>query len=283
MIFALAAMVCDAGAAIFQSVGAHRAPRFERLDPRLFLSLLRSGPYLAGIGLAAAAFGCSFLALRTTPLFVVQAVGAASIALVAVVSTRLHARPLRGRGWLAVVAVCVGIALLVTAYRPRRALVLGTLGEWSLFAAPVVAGGATVLARGRSAGTQGALSGLLAGLMFGDAAVTARLLSRDFALSVGLLRGPLPWALLLAGALGTLLYANALQRTTVTTATALSVTGQTLGPALTGWFFLGDDLRPGALWAAVAGFVLTVGGAVLLAGHAHPPAPTAHDAGPGSA
>ncbi|MCW2711457.1 MAG: putative integral rane protein, partial [Marmoricola sp.] len=54
------------------------------------------------------------------------------------------------------------------------------------------------------------------------------------------------------------------QRGSVTRATAPLVVGETLAPALVGLWFLGDQSRPGWQWAAVAGFVLAVVGALSL-------------------
>lgn len=64
-----------------------------------------------------------------------------------------------------------------------------------------------------------------------------------------------------------LTYSIALQRGTVTQATAPLVVGETLAPALVGVWLLGDNPRPGWEWAALLGFALAVGGALTLAGH----------------
>ncbi len=269
LFFAFGACATTAGAAILQSLGAHRVPRYARLDVRLLLALLRSGPYLAGLGLDAVSFVLTLLALRTTPLFVVQAIVAAAIALIAASSIPLHDRRLTPAEWTAVAAVCLGVSLLVVAESPREATSLSPVGLWSLLAAPVAV--AVIAALAVRSGTGAAFPGLLAGLMFGDSAVAARVVTRATEFPGGVLRSPVPFALLLAGIMGTLLYASALQRGSVTAASAMSIVGQTLGPAITGWFLLGDSIRTGLLWAALTGFILTVGAALTLAHHAHPP------------
>ena len=62
-------------------------------------------------------------------------------------------------------------------------------------------------------------------------------------------------------------YSTALQRGTVTQATAPLVVGETIAPALVGVVMLGDVPRAGWEWVAVVGFGLAVGGALALAGH----------------
>jgi hypothetical protein len=67
----------------------------------------------------------------------------------------------------------------------------------------------------------------------------------------------------------------------VTVATAAVVLAETLPPAVIGVLFLGDKTRPGLEPAAVAGFLLAVASAVMLArfGEADHPgrAPAGHE------
>ena len=90
---------------------------------------------------------------------------------------------------------------------------------------------------------------------------------RSAASSATLLRSPATYALVAAGVLAMLTYSIALQRGTVTQATAPLVVGETVAPALVGLLLLGDQARPGWGWVAVVGFALAVAGAVSLARH----------------
>ena len=268
VLLAFAACLSTAGAAILQSIGARQVRTYAAVDVRLFVALVRNRPYVTGLVLDLVSFVCTVAALHDTPLFVVQAIVAASIAVIAGVSVRLHDRRLGVAEWTAVGAICVGIGLLVASQEPRVSLSLPNIGGWALLAAPVltaVVAVATVRAR-----TGAAFPGLLAGLMFGDSAVATRVIARLGEPAASVLLSPSGIAVIVSGALGTLLYANAVQRGSVTAASAMSTVGQTLGPALTGWFVLGDGIRSAFVWAAVTGFVLTVGAAVTLAHHAHP-------------
>src|SRR6185312_14502139 len=95
LLFAFLAAAATAGATIFQAIGVRRAHHYAKVDPRLLLSAVRTRPYLLGLLLLAISFVLTVVALRTTALFLVQALTAASIAGVAATSaavfrTRLH-------------------------------------------------------------------------------------------------------------------------------------------------------------------------------------------------
>jgi hypothetical protein len=110
----------------------------------------------------------------------------------------------------------------------------------------------------------GVLLAALGGLAFGGTAIAARGLEIPHPWW-HLVTDPVALALAAYGALGMLLFATALQRGVVTTATGALFAAQTVGPALVGLLVLGDHARPGWEWAAVAGFVVAVVASVVLA------------------
>jgi len=67
--------------------------------------------------------------------------------------------------------------------------------------------------------------------------------------------------------LGILLFTTALQRGSVTSATALTFAVETVVPAGIGLGFLGDTTRPGYALVASVGFLLTIAGTLALATH----------------
>ena len=105
------------------------------------------------------------------------------------------------------------------------------------------------------------LLGLLAGTGFGVVAVCARLLP---SYGLALLTAPVAYVLVLAGGTAYFVYSAAMQRGSVTTATAAMVITQTVVPAVVG-LFLGDTVRPGLVPVAVVGFALALAGALGLA------------------
>jgi multidrug transporter EmrE-like cation transporter len=89
-----------------------------------------------------------------------------------------------------------------------------------------------------------------------------------------LLANPATYALLLGGGAAFLALTSALQRGSVTVATAAMVIGETIGPAVVGVVWLGDRTREGLAWLAVLGFVVSVAGALALARFGEAPAET---------
>lgn len=59
----------------------------------------------------------------------------------------------------------------------------------------------------------------------------------------------------------------------MTTAVAGMVVGETVGPALVGVAWLGDQTRPGMSWMVVTGFVVAVAAALALSRFGEVPAP----------
>jgi uncharacterized membrane protein len=105
--------------------------------------------------------------------------------------------------------------------------------------------------------------GLGAGFGFGVVEVAVRLI--DSLAPSALLANPATYALLVGGGAAFLSLTSALQRGSVTTATAGMVIGETIGPALVGVVWLGDRTREGLAWVAVLGFAVAVAGALALA------------------
>ncbi len=259
--------MCTGTAALLQTIGVRRIRSFAGVDPRLLWQLVRSVPYVAGLTCNGASFGLSLLALRSLPLFVVQAIVAANLAVIAILATVVLGARLRMGEWLAVAAVIAGVVLLIVSASPAPADQLAWAGRWALFGFTLVLG-AVSFVLGRSLHHAGMI-GLLAGLAFGSNAFAARVIGTvDLGAAWQLLADPAAYALVLGGVLGPLLYATALQRGSVTVASAMAIVGQTLGPALAGRLLLGGHTHLGL--AAYAGFVVTVVGAVALARHACP-------------
>jgi hypothetical protein len=224
---------------------------------------MRQSRYVAGLGLDAAGFGLEIVALRTLPIYVVGAALAASLAVTAVAAARVLRVRLSGTEWGAVVAVCGGLAMLGLTSGGEGHRPGGTGLRVGLLCAAV-----TVLAVGAVAGrlpdgARAAALGLGAGFGFGIVEVAVRLID-DVSFSA-LLANPAAYALLIGGGTAFLLLTSALQRGSVTAATAGMVIGETVGPAAVGIAALGDRTRDGLAPLAIAGFALAVLGALALA------------------
>jgi drug/metabolite transporter (DMT)-like permease len=268
ILFAILAALSTAGATVMQAIGARHARHFPGVNPRLFLAVFRSGAYIVGIVLLTASFILTLIALHSTPLFVVQAISAASLALIAGASVVLYHTRLAPVEWIAVGAVFAGVVLLVVAQHPSAATRLPAIGQWSLLIAAVALAAVSIGSHRFFEGA--AMPALLAGLAFGDAAVASRVIADVNQSLAALVLSPVSWAIVISGLLGALSYATALQRGSITAVFGLSTVGQTLAPAAVGWLLLGDRVHPGLLPVAAVGFGLAVVGAVSLGRHAHP-------------
>jgi drug/metabolite transporter (DMT)-like permease len=264
---ALAAAVAYGVASVLQGAAARRTSGGDSLDPRLLLRLARQGPYVLGLGLDVAGFGLSVLALRTLPLFAVEAAVASSIAVTALLAAVVLRQVPTRREAAALGGIGAGLLLLAASAAPDHPAVLPRAGGWIVLA---VAGLLALVAwpAGRLTGERaGVVLGALAGLAFGGVGVAARAVRTPHPLWHGV-TDPLVPALAAFGLLGTLLYATALQRGTVTTATAALFAAETVGPAAVGLALLGDHARPGLGAVAAAGFAVTLAGCLALTRYA---------------
>jgi drug/metabolite transporter (DMT)-like permease len=247
-------------AAVLQALATSRADDVAVLDPRLLVRLARQPVFLAALAVNGLGFLLHVTALQRLPLFLVQAVIAGSVAVTAVLSVRVFGVRLDPRQWGAVALVVAGLVLLAPTATESDA-VAGTVGRPVVLLAAVAAVAVSSYGVRRVPGAAGTvLLGLLAGAGFGVVAVCARLLPE---LGPDLLTSPTPYVLALAGATAYLIYSAAMQRGSVTTATAAMVITQTVVPAVAG-LLLGDRVRAGFLPLAVAGFVLALAGALGL-------------------
>ena len=99
------AAVCSGSAAVLQASAVARLPQADSISAGFVGRLARSPRYLLALMLVAAGFGLSILALRTLPLFVVQAGRASSLAITAVLSVLLLRVRLRTAEVIAVIGI----------------------------------------------------------------------------------------------------------------------------------------------------------------------------------
>ena len=270
---ALGASLCYGIGSVLQAVAAADTDAAQHLDPRLLLRLLKAWPYVLGLVLDGVGFVLSLVALRSLPLYVVQAVVASFLAVTALTAALFLGTRLRRFEHVALTGVVLGLALVSLSAAPESARPPGRGVEWLVLAA-ALALVLVAIPAARLVGTRGAgVLGGVAGLAFGVVAVGARALSSSTAhghlvppLRV-LAQSPSSYALLVAAPLALTTYATALQRGNVVQATAPLVVGETVLPALVGLTILGDHARAGWGAGAVAGFTLAVASALALSGY----------------
>jgi drug/metabolite transporter (DMT)-like permease len=269
----MVAALCYGVAAVMQAMAVRAASRrtagaatstaLGGVDPSLVLRMLHQWRFIASLALDLVGFVAQLIALRRLPLFAVQAMIAANLAVTAVVAAWLMRLELAWREWLAVAGVVVGVGMLGSSAGEH--VVTGVGAEFKLALILAVAGIALigVVASRLRAPARTPVLGAVAGLGYGVLAVAARVLP-GFS-PHELIRDPAAYALAGAGIVSFMLYATALEDGSVTVATAAVVLAETTPPAVVGVMFLGDHTRPGLGGVAVLGFSLAGVCAVALA------------------
>jgi drug/metabolite transporter (DMT)-like permease len=274
LVAALVSAFCYGVASVMQAIAVRSAsrrsariregdPAASRVDPGLLVRLLGQWRFVASLGIDLVGFVAQLVALRRLPLFAVQAVIAANVAVTAVFAAWLMRVRLSGREWLAVGGVVVGVGLLGSSAGAEGATTVGPGFQIGLMVAVAGVAVAGVAAARLPGWVRTPALGAIAGLGYAVLAVSARILP---GFSPGqLVRSPAAYTLAAAGIVSFLMYASALEGGSVTVATAAVVLAETVPPAVVGVVFLGDTTRHGLTGLGVAGFVLAVACAVALA------------------
>lgn len=266
LLLALGCSVCYGTATVLQAAATRSVdPGSDSgVDAALLLRALRQWRYLAGIALDGLGFLLQVAALRLVPIYVVAAAIAASLAVTAIVAAWVLSVRLSATEWVAVGVVCASLAMLGLAAGPEGSQHGPTGLGWGLLvvvAVLVVAGAAAGRVGDRS---RALVLGLGAGIGFGVVEIAVRLVDPIDPTKFAFYTNPAVYAVIAGGVAGFLLLTSALSRGSVTTAVAGMVVGETVGPALVGVAWLGDQTRQGLSWMVVAGFVVAVAAALAL-------------------
>jgi hypothetical protein len=154
------------------------------------------------------------------------------------------------------------VLLCVTAV-PTAATQIPLVDDWIILLAsiaPLVVGLVGFRMKNRASAI---VMSCAAGLGFSGVALAARGIGAD-EISWPLLLNPLPWAIIVHGAIGISFFTVALQRDAVTLVTAITLVFEVVVPSLIGIMLFGDSIAAGFTPLAVAAFALAIGGAVLL-------------------
>jgi drug/metabolite transporter (DMT)-like permease len=269
--FAIGAAVCYGVATILQAAAVGDAETVEGLGVASLARSVSGTRYVAGLALDLVGFVAAVAALRTLPLFVVQAAVASSVGVTALGARVVFGTRLSARERTALISLVVGLVLLGMAGRPEHATRLHEPGPMILLAAAaIIAIGSAAVARARGPRV-GVVLAAGAGAAFGGVGIASRALVVPHHY-VHLLRDPIAYAVVAHGAIAILLFAAALQRNHVTKVAAVTFAVETVVPAAIGLAFLGDHARRGFIGVAAIGFVVTVVASIALARHADPEA-----------
>lgn len=262
----VAAIICAlayGSATVFQAIGAARTKDTAGagVDPRLLIRVLSQLPFVAGLGLDTLGLVADLVALEKLPLFAVQAIMNCSLAVTALLAVPLLKAKLTRGDWIAVGTVVLGLILVGISAGAEKPVHVGRGVHWGLLVAAVVLIAGSFLAVWKLGGNSVVLAAF-AGSLFGVFAICVRILPDLH--PTALLTDPAAYAGVVAAITGFLFFTTALQRGSVTMATATLVVGETVLPALLGFTLFHDHTRHGFAPVAVVGFLCAVGGAVAL-------------------
>jgi hypothetical protein len=250
-------MVLNSCGALLQAEGTRRATRKRPpfLQPR----------YIAGLFTDLLAWGCSVLALRTLPVFAVQAVIGGTIALTAVISARMMGARLPTTTRIAVVLCLAGLVAVAASagsghpHVHHRSVDVVLLVSLVLLAVAVLA-----LRQGKHAWPLA----LVSGMGFGGTALSVRaahVQTGDGFDLLQLLGQPSTYLVVGFWLVGMIGYTAALARGDVGPVTAVFTVTEVLVPGMAGILLLGDPVRPGWGWVLASGLACAVAGTVLIA------------------
>lgn len=262
LVVALAAMSLNSAGALLQAEGARRATRSRpvAVQPR----------YLGGIVIDFLAWLCAVVALRTLPVFAVQAIIGGSIAITAVVGARVNGTVLDRTTRIAVTVCLAGLVLVAASAGSGHPPVTSALVNYILIGGFLVLGVLVLVLRQYQRAWPLAV---LAGTGFGGTALAVRAahveLGEGFSI-IALLVEPSIYLVVGFWVIGMVAYSAALSRGDVGVVTAVFVVTEVVLPGVVGIVLLGDPVREGWGWPFVAGLAIAVVGVVVLAGRPPP-------------
>jgi drug/metabolite transporter (DMT)-like permease len=257
LVAALLAAIGYGAGSVLQSVGTQ--------GRRTARALARSPYYLAGLAVDGVCWVLTLVALRSLPVYVVQAVLASALAFTVLLSRVWLKATMRGRDVAAIGALTAALAIVGVAGREQPAPALTGLVTLLLTAGGVLVCALTGVALAVPRRVSATTLAVLAGLAFSGTALAARAMQVRSPLWHTLL-APLPWVVVATGVAGTVAYAAALERGAVGPVTALLWAVEVVVPAVVSIPLLGDGVRPGWTIPLAAALLVVTAASVVLAG-----------------
>lgn len=277
IVIAVIGSLAFAAAAVLQALGAEQvaqraAIREERRRSAAAHPSLRSTaatmltvPFLIGFVFDIIGFVATIASARLIPLFLSQTIISARLLATALLAMVFLKVGLTLRDWISGSVIVVSLVLLAVS-AGREGVEHAAWMHWAVLVAgpALIALGVIMMRRLRT--HIAAVTGLIAGAVFGVMAVASRILDGLDPLDLSVLfTDPALYALLLSGIGGFYLFTVALQTGSVNAAAAALVVGQTVLPGAVGIAFLGDVTRAGWGPVAIVAFAAAVLGGVVLA------------------
>ena len=268
-ILALAAACSYAVAAVVQQRVARTSDRADSMHLRLLVRLARRPQWVLGVGLQVLSYGFQATALFFGPIVLVAPLAALDLLFALPLVARGRRIALRFRDWLGVGCVAGGVAIFLVVAPPSAGVGVPPFTDWVPLLAAVGAvlfGGVAVVRRTTGMWRAAILAGVGA-VEFGLIAA----LSKSFVESLrdrgwGALGQWEPYALLLAGVLGTLLAQSAYQAGSLAVSLPIIDTVEPISGVVIGATIFHEQLAssPHLLAAQLLGAALAVAGIVAI-------------------
>lgn len=256
LLVALAAMLLNSIGALLQGSGAQRATRARpvAVQPR----------YLGGILVDFLGWLCAVVALRSLPVFAVQAIIGGSIAVTAVAGARINETVLDRTTKAGVAACLAGLIVVAGSAGSGHPPIASLLVNYVLIGQLLVLGVIVLVLRHFHRAWPLAL---VAGLGFGGTALAVRAAHVEITAQnpVALLGQPAIYLVVGYWVVGMIGYSAALSRGDVGVVTAVFIVTEVVVPGVIGILLLGDPIRSGWVWPFVIGLAISVTGVVVLA------------------
>ncbi len=254
---------CFGLASVLEQVGTKNIQTINSLNPMQYIRLLKQWMYMSGLALDGIGFLLFLVAVRSLPLFFVQAVGTASIAVTALAARYISRVHLGRREYTPMFILLIGLVCLAAVAAPETATqVSQTFGYTLLGLAGAAAVISAILARFGSKHPM--FIAVLSGVGFSGVAISSRVAPLQGSWQ-HILVNPISIALAIFGTLGMLLFSMSLQKGSATVAYAVTFVTETIIPTIVGVWLLGDTPAH-HLWALlVAGMGITIASTAALA------------------
>jgi drug/metabolite transporter (DMT)-like permease len=265
LLAAIGSSLCNGVSTVQQKVGADKEKVVRSFDFFFLFRLIKNIPYLIGTFLEVGGYGLSLIALRILPLFLVQALIAASIIVTAFGERVFLHRHLPKKTYASLFAVLIGLALLGYGAVANHATVNNQVAKLvvEVFPIPIALLGLVFIYIRRKR-LSAMILAVLGGLAFGNTSVIGRILIYPHPYWK-LIENPLVWSLIASAILGQYLFSVSLQRASATQSNALMILMQTLSPTLFGLIFFGDEIKAGFQLIATVGIILVMAGSATTA------------------
>ncbi len=272
---AAVAVAAALGAACSFGIGValqHRQVQRERgRGPlRLLGQLARRRLWLAGIGLAIAAYGLQAVALAFGPLALVAPIVATDLLFALPVAAIWERRPMRPLDWAGCALVGASVAAFVICSPESPGRSDAPADDWLLAfgAVAVISVGAIAAAAVGRRGTRASLLAIGAGVIFGMTAAVTLSMTRiiRFGGATSVFAHWQPWALLVLGITGLALSASAYKAGALRASLPIMDTVEPVSAVLIGTVVFGERLAtaPAVLVLQIAAAAGAVAGIVLL-------------------